>query len=185
MAEENDELDEENTEGEEGEKKEGLGLKKIIIFAGIGVVLLGLGVGGAMYFMGSEDMPAEEDAEQMAEEEMEEPMDESMMDAVLYHDLHPAFVANFSGVSKKKYMQVYIVALTSEQSVVDDLKLHDPAIRNNILMALSQKTSDEVATVEGKEELRKEVLNVVRETMKEKTGKEGIKDLYFTKFVAQ
>ena len=194
MAEENTGLDEENTEtedeegeeGEGGEKKGGAGLKKIIIFAGIGVVLLGLGIGGTMFFMGSKEMPAEENAEQMAEDEiMEESMDEAMMETVIYHDLHPAFVANFTGKSKKKYMQVYVVALTSEESVVEDLKLHDPAIRNNILMTLSQKTSDEVATVEGKEELRKEVLNTLRETMKEKTGKDGIKDLYFTKFVAQ
>ena len=75
--------------------------------------------------------------------------------------------------------------MAKEQSSIDDLVLHMPAVRNNVLMTLSTKTSDEVATLEGKEELRKEVLETVRKTMEEKTGKEGIEDLYFTKFVAQ
>ena len=118
----------------------------------------------------------------MAEGEM---MEQPSMQESIYHDLHPAFVANFSGNSKKKYMQVYVVAMAHEQSAIEDLKLHMPAVRNNILMTLSTKTSDEVATVEGKEMLRKEVLDTVQKTMSEKTGDEGIQDLYFTKFVAQ
>ena len=175
---------EESTEElEDGEQPKSSGMKKIIMFAVVGLVMLGLGVGGTMFMMGSGDSSSEE----MAEEEMteEEMMEEPMMKDSIYHDLHPAFVANFSGVSKKKYMQVYVVAMAHEQSVIDDLKLHMPAVRNNILMTLSRKTSDEVATVEGKEMLRKEVLETVRNTMAEKTGEEGIQDLYFTKFVSQ
>ena len=174
--------EEENTEAEQEDK--GSGMKKIIMFAAVGLVMLAVGVGGTMFMMGSNDSSTEE----MAEEEMAEDsemMEEPMMKDSIYHDLHPAFVANFSGNSKKKYMQVYVVAMAYEQSVIEDLKLHMPAVRNNILMTLSKKTSDEVATVEGKEMLRKEVLNTVQQTMTEKTGEQGIQDLYFTKFVAQ
>lgn len=177
-----DDKSEESGENEENQEKGGSGLKKIILFVGMGILMLGLGIGGTVFFLGGKENPAVESAE-VEEEVMEE---ETMMEtAAIYHNLHPAFVANFSGTSKKKYMQVYVVALAREQMVIDDLKLHMPAVRNNILMTLSKKTSDEVATVEGKETLRKEVLETVRSTMKEKTGKEGIEDLYFTKFVAQ
>ncbi len=173
--------EEENTEAEQEEKSSGM--KKIIMFAVVGLVMLAVGVGGTMFMMGSDGGSSEE----MAEEEMseEEMMEEPMMKDSIYHDLHPAFVANFSGNSKKRYMQVYVVAMAHEQSAIEDLKLHMPAVRNNILMTLSKKTSDEVATVEGKETLRQEVLESVQQTMAEKTGEEGIKDLYFTKFVAQ
>ena len=171
--------EEEKTEIEE---PKGSGIKKIIMFAVVGLVMLGVGIGGTVFMMGSGDSSSEEMAEEMMEEEM---MEEPMMKESIYHDLHPAFVANFSGQSKKRYMQVYVVAMANEQSVIDDLKLHMPAVRNNILMTLSRKTSDEVATVEGKEMLRQEVLETVQETMREKTGEEGIQDLYFTKFVAQ
>jgi len=142
------------------------------------LVALGAGVGGTMFFMGSNEPPAEEMA--MEEEVMEEP------EMAIYHELHPAFVANFSGKSKKKYMQVYIVALANEESVIEDLKLHMPAVRNDILMTLSRTKSDDIETVEGKEMLRQKVLTTVKGTMMNKTGKEeSIKDLYFTKFVAQ
>lgn len=173
--------EEENSEAEAEEQK-GSGMKKIIMLAGVGILMLGLGVGGTIFFMGSDDPAVAEGEEEMAEEEM---MEEPMMKESIYHDLHPAFVANFTGTSKKKYMQVYVVAMANEQSVIDDLKLHMPAVRNNILMTLSKKTSEDVATVEGKEVLRKEVLETVRNTMAEKTGEEGVQDLYFTKFVAQ
>jgi flagellar FliL protein len=160
---------EENTE----EEKKG-GSKKLIVMIAIGVVTLAMGAGGAMFFMGG-DEPAEGEV-----------MEEEMMDEMsIYHELHPAFVANFSGKSKKNYMQVYIVALAREDSVIEDLKLHMPAVRNDVLMTLSKTTSDEIETVEGKEELRKKVLMRINETMQMKTGKEGIEDIYFTKFVAQ
>ncbi len=167
--------EEENTEEQE---QAGSGKKKIIIFAAIGLIALGLGAGGAMFFMGSDEPATDEMA--MEEEIMEEP------EMAIYHELHPAFVANFTGQSKKKYMQVYIVAMASEESVIEDLKLHMPAVRNDVLMTLSRTKSDEIETVEGKEMLRQKVLDTVKDTMTTKTGKEEtIKDLYFTKFVAQ
>ena len=177
-----DEKDQENQENQEEQK--GSGLKKIIIFAVLGLVLVGAGVGGALFFLGSEEeMPIAEGEEEMMDEEMVDA--EMASKQAIYLDLHPAFVANFSGHSKKKYMQVYVVAMAEEQEVIDKLEMHMPAVRNNILMTLSRKTSDEIATVEGKEVLRQEVLEVVRETMFDITGKEGVKDLFFTKFVAQ
>ena len=179
-------------EKEEIEEEKGGGMKKKIIFLLLGLILVGAGAGGAMFMFGSEDkeMMAEEgmegkemmkDGEMMAEE------GEMMMkdEPAIYLDLHPAFVANFSGNSKKKYMQVYMVALAKEQVVIDKLEMHMPAVRNNILMTLSTKTSEDVSTVAGKEELRQEVLEVVRETLVDKVGKAGVEDLYFTKFVAQ
>ncbi len=167
---------EENTETEEEKKG---GSKKLIMMIAIGVVTLALGAGGAMFFMGGDEPAEGEMAEgEMMEEEMEPEMS-------IYHELHPAFVANFSGKSKKNYMQVYIVAMAREDSVIEDLKLHMPAVRNDVLMTLSKTTSEEIETVEGKEELRQKVLMRIKETMQMKTGNEGIEDIYFTKFVAQ
>ena len=168
---------EENTEGTEGEEKKGSKKMLIMIIVGTVALLIG-GTGGAFFFMGSSEPPEGEMMEEMAEEEMIEEMS-------IYHDLHPAFVANFSGKSKKNYMQVYIVAMARESTVIEDLQMHMPAVRNDILMTLSKTTSDEIETVEGKEALRQKVLARINETMQVKTGKEGIKDIYFTKFVAQ
>lgn len=172
---------EENTETEEAK---GGGIKKIIMIAVLGLVLLGAGAGGALFLLGGDEKETVAEKDMEGEEAME---DSKMMkeEPAIYLELHPAFVANFTGESKKKYMQVYMVALAREQETIDKIEMHMPAVRNNILMALSRKTSEEVETVEGKEQLRQEVLEVLRETMIEKAGKADIDDLYFTKFVAQ
>ena len=167
--------DEENQE----EEKKGSS-KKLIIMIALGFVVLGIGAGGAMFFMGSDEEPVE-----MADEEGMEEGEMMEKEVSIYHELHPAFVANFSGKSKKKYMQVYIVAMAREDAVIEDLKMHMPAIRNDVLMTLSATKSEEIETVDGKEALRQKVLSKIKETMQSKTGKEGIEDIYFTKFVAQ
>ncbi len=167
--------EEENIE----EEKKGSS-KKLIIMIALGLIILSIGAGGAFFFMSGSEEPVEGE---VAEGEMTE--EEMNKEVAIYHDLHPAFVANFSGKSNKNYMQVYIVAMAYEDSVIQDLQLHMPVIRNNVLMTLSSTTSQEIETVEGKEQLRQKVLLKMKETMKEKTGEEGIQDIYFTKFVAQ
>ena len=164
---------------EENNEEEKKGSKKMIIMIALAVVALAIGAGGAFFFMGSEEPPAEEMAENMEEQaEMEKEMS-------VYHELHPAFVANFSGKSNKSYMQVYIVAMAREDAVIEDMKMHMPAIRNDVLMTLSATTSQEIETVEGKEALRQKVLSKIKQTMEMKTGRAGVEDIYFTKFVAQ
>ncbi len=152
--------------------------KKIIIMVIMALVILGIGAGGGMMFMGSTDDNDQETTD-IAEEEIKQEK------KAIYHDLHPAFVANFSGQSNKNYMQVYVVAMSYENDVIEDLKLHMPAVRNAVLMSLSTAESKKVQTVEGKEELRRKVLDTINETMEEKTGNAGIEDIYFTKFVSQ
>ena len=112
-------------EKKEEEQEQGSGKKKMIILIVAGILLLAIGGGGAVFFMGSKE-PAEDE---MAGEMEEMPAEPEM---AIYHDLHPAFVANFTGKSKKKYMQVYMVALANKESVIEDLKMHMPAVRNDI-----------------------------------------------------
>ena len=125
-------------EEEQQEEKKGSG-KKLIIMIVLGLVVLGVGAGGAILFMGSSEPESEAMAEEMAEEEKMEKMS-------IYHDLHPAFVANFSGKSNKNYMQVYVVAMAHEDEVIEDLIMHMPAVRNNVLMTLSSTTSIRLCT---------------------------------------
>lgn len=175
-------------EEDQGEEKTGSS-KKLIIMIALGVVLLVAGAGGTLLFMGLSESPPEAGMDEMAEQEMAEEM--AMQEQIkenktaVYHNLHPAFVANFTGESNKRYMQVYVVAMAYDQKVIDDLEMHMPAVRNDVLMTLSAASSDDIETVEGKEILRKKVLDKMKETMLEKTGRPGIEDIYFTKFVAQ
>lgn len=153
-------------------------MKKIIIFAVIGIVLIGAGIGGAMFFLKSPEVT--EGEEIMTEEEMMP--DEK--DAI-YEDLHPAFTVNFNEESKKKFMQVYMVAKFYDMEARDQFKMHMPVVRNNLLMLMSGRDSDELSTMESKEKLRKDALMTAQSVMQDIYGENLVEDIYFTKLVMQ
>ena len=153
-------------------------MKKIIIFAVAGIVLLGAGVGGAMFFLKSPDEPIEE--EEMVEKEMMH--DEK--DAI-YEDIHPAFTVNFNDDSKKKFMQVYMVAKFYDMESRDKFMMHMPVVRNDLLLLMSGKNSDELSSLESKEMLRKNALMTVQSVMQKIYEENLVEDIYFTKLVMQ
>jgi len=153
-------------------------MKKIIIFAVAGIVLLGAGVGGAMFFLKSPEEPIEE--EEMVEKEMMH--DEK--DAI-YEDIHPAFTVNFNDDSKKKFMQVYMVAKFYDMESRDKFMMHMPVVRNDLLLLMSGKNSDELSSLESKEMLRKNALMTVQSVMQKIYEENLVEDIYFTKLVMQ
>lgn len=152
-------------------------MKKIIIFAVAGIVLLGAGVGGAMFFLKSPEEPVEGE---IAEEEMM-PKEQD----AIYENIHPAFTVNFIDGSKKNYMQVYMVAKFYDMDARDKFKMHLPVVRNNLLLLMSDKNSDEYSSVESKEKLRKDALMTAQSVMQEIYEDNLVEDIYFTKLVMQ
>ncbi len=153
-------------------------MKKIIIIAVGAIVLVGAGIGGAMFFLKSpEEMP---EGEMVAEEEMVP----EAKDAI-YENIHPAFTVNFVDGSNKNFMQVYMVAKFYSMEARDQFKMHIPVVRNNLLLLMSGKNSDELSTIEAKEVLRKDALMTAQNVMQELYGENLVEDIYFTKLVMQ
>ena len=152
-------------------------MKKIIIFAVIGIVLVGGGVAGALFFMKSPE-PTGDDA--MVEEEAAPDMKNA-----IYEDIHPAFTVNFKDGSKKKFMQVYMVAMFYDMEARDSFVMHIPVVRNNMLMLLGGRDSDDLMSVDAKEQLRQEALATAQAVMQERYGENIVEDIYFTKLVMQ
>lgn len=104
-----------------------------------------------------------------------------------YYDLKPSFVANFGDEDTKRLKfikaDVSVRAFSGEaiQAVMD----HDALIRHQIVMTLSIQSETTLATSEGQEALRKQILEKVKAVLKEESGKEQIDDLLFTSFVVQ
>lgn len=171
---------EENANGEE-EAKPKSPLKLIILVA---VVMLVLGGGGAYFLLGSKSSaPAPEVTTTEGSEETAE-VKEPKAEAV-YFSLDPRFVVNFVGKSKARFLQVQIDGVTRDPMIKEDVTLHLPKIRNNILMLLSSKTYNDLSDPEGKEQLRQEVLTEIQSILKEESGHEGVEDIFFTSFVMQ
>jgi flagellar FliL protein len=102
-----------------------------------------------------------------------------------YLALDPAFVVNLAGADSSRYLQVSVEVMTRDSKAIDGLKLHMPAIRNNLLMLFGQKTTEDLSGREGREALRQLALTEVQKVMREETGDDAIEALYFTSFVTQ
>lgn len=155
------------------------GMKKIIIIV---VALLAIGGGAAAYFMmGSGDASSEADAE--AANAVEEVVVEEEQDPI-YLALDPAFVVNFENNGTIRYLQLSLQIMSYEQDAIDTVSNNMPAVRNSLIMLFSGQDYDNLNTVDGKENLRKEVLNSIHKVVKFK-GNLKINEVFFTGFVMQ
>ncbi len=100
-----------------------------------------------------------------------------------YHELSPSLVLNLP--KGAKYIRCDVQLMTLEAELLPDIQLHAPAIRDALLMLISEQDGAKLKTAEGKEELRKTALDAIRERMKELTGKGTVDELFFTAFFVQ
>lgn len=184
------ELDEaEQTEEVQADQEAGKGNKLVLIIV-IAVVLLGAS-GGAVYYMsgGGDDTALAEGS--VAGEEGDESTDESGNEETaprnaFYFSLDPAFVVNFQGKSRARYLQVTIDGMTRKEDVKMDVTKHLPQIRNNMVLLLSSQEYEVLIKPEGKDSLRKALLREINKILENETGMEdAVEDIYFTSFVMQ
>ncbi|MBO9689488.1 flagellar basal body-associated FliL family protein [Roseateles chitosanitabidus] len=67
------------------------------------------------------------------------------------------FTVNLADKEVDRFAQIGITLEVADPHFADQLKAYMPAIRNNVLIVLSHKTSAELLTVEGKEKLAREI----------------------------
>jgi flagellar FliL protein len=112
-----------------------------------------------------------------AEEEKQEPT------PIHYYQLKPSLVANLA--SGGRYVRCDIQLMTRDQAFLEDLGLHDAAIRHTLLLLLSEQDGSQIKTPDGKEALRKEALSQINQLLKEQTGKAEVESLFFTTILVQ
>jgi len=155
----------------------GGGMMKKLMFAGIGLGLLGAGVFGGMTFFGGE---APADSAEVADEAPQED------GPALYTSLHPPLVVNFKdSVGDSHFMQVTMEVMARDQNVINAVREHTPAIRNSLILLFSGAIYEEVITREGKEQMLADGLAEIQEVMSEQFGEPGVEAVYFTALVIQ
>ena len=167
---------------EEGQSaKKGLPIKMIAI----GLVI-GLAVGGGVAFVLKPDPPAQNIAlskENMggskAIKNLEDAEVEEEEGGGIY-DLEP-FIVNLADVTKIRYLKINIKLEMIRSGYSEDLNDRLPQIRDVLLLLLSSKEFANIRTIEGKMELRDEILQRVNGIYKNNK----VKMAYFTEFVTQ
>ncbi len=100
-----------------------------------------------------------------------------------YFSLEPSIVVNLR--SGGKFCRVDIQIMTRDEEQLENIKLHAPAIRHELILLLSDQDGRKLKTPSGKEAFRKVALTAAQGVIKELTGVDSINELYFTSFFVQ
>lgn len=178
--------------------------KKLIIIIAAVVVALGAAGGAAWFFMGKGhadeevtadadegDATEEPDAKESKKEKGKSKKDKKGKKAepkapALYVKYEPPFVVNFDAKGVMRFLQISMEVMTRDAPTSEVIKLHEPKIRNNMLMLLGSQTYETLSSMEGKEGLRKQALETIAKVVEEEGGEgKKVEDIYFTSFVMQ
>jgi flagellar FliL protein len=189
-------------QGEKQARAKG-GKKTLLIIIAAAVLALGAGGGGMWFFMNkgqakeasadSDDVEHDADANdtkkqkgQSRDKKGKKGKAAEPKAPAIYVEFAPPFVVNFDAKGVMRFLQVGVQVMTRDHETSELIKLHDPKIRNDMLMLLGSQTYDSISTVEGKEALRKQALQVIAKIVGDEGGKaKEVEDLYFTSFVMQ
>ncbi|GAB1258623.1 hypothetical protein NBRC116494_31250 [Aurantivibrio plasticivorans] len=103
----------------------------------------------------------------------------------IYIPLEPAFVVNYGGVGRLKYLKAELTVRVESGDAAAAVRHHMPFIRNNIVLLFSKQTDEELETQVGKEALRQAALEEIRNILLTESAQEGVVDLYFENFIVQ
>ena len=142
----------------EAPTKKRLGKKKLLVIVAASALLLAvLGGGGALWWMKKRAaaLAAEEESEASELSQKSEHKDDKHgVPTFVPMDM---FTVNLSDREAERYAQIGITLELDDPKVADQLKAYLPAVRNNILMALAAKTSQDLLDREGKVKLAAEI----------------------------
>ena len=140
--------------------------KLIIIIAAVAVLALSGGGGVAVLLMQKKPADVEADAEAEDEGAAQKPPKAAVKrepkPVPTFMPLEP-FTANLADRDAERYVQLAITLEVTDGKVVESIKAFMPAIRNNILLALADRTASELMDREGKRKLAEKIR---RETSK-------------------
>lgn len=174
----------EKDEKDDSAEASGSPKKKMIVIIGGGVLLLVI-IALTLFFTGvfdKEPVVDEASLETTTQSvEKEEPVEVSV---ALYHALEPAFKVNLQK-GNIRVMKIAISLVTGSEKVIDALKLHNPLLRNNILMILSSQDPELLKTAAGKSQLQLDIQTEVNEILANKKVGSVIDGVFFTELVMQ
>jgi flagellar FliL protein len=161
-------------QGGEGKKS----LKKLIIMIAVAVLLLA-GGGGITFFLMKGDSSEKEKVEQVEADESAVAVEK------LYFEISKPLVIDFPSGSAVQHGRITVSMLVEGAETIDVLKKNEPMIRNNLLMLAGAQDSNALNTGEGKEMLRKAMLDNVTAVLIKMAGKGKVDEIFFTSFVMQ
>lgn len=169
--------DKDKKKKDENESSEGGKKKKLIIIIAAAVLLL-LIIGGAAFFFLK---PAP-----VVEEETDPGLNVPVPDITQSNAIGPMveikeFIVNIISEEDNHYVKASLTIELNKEEALDEANKRMPQIRDAILLLVGNKTYEELQDLQGKKQLKAELISRVNSFLQ--TGR--IKAIYFTDFVVQ
>ena len=189
----------------EEEPKKKINFKKIALF-GLGpIVLIGIGLGvGAFLFMPTQtpveqveeliekklqqagQLPSTEGEDEAAAEPEKVYKDTPSTDTFVtsYYTFPDNFTTNLKG--SKAFLQISVgVSTQYDETVIENVEMHQLALRSEVLGVVSEFTVEEVEGKTGRDQLADSIKDAINKRLEELEGFGGVEGVYFTAFVLQ
>jgi flagellar FliL protein len=154
------------------------------------VVLLAGGGGAAYFLMMKKNADAEEHGDGKGKGKAKAKKGAEKKGPPVFAPLEP-FTINLNDPGREHYLQIGLTFEVAAADVAEELKVSMPLIRSRILLLLTSKTADELATAEGKGKLAGELVALARAALANshapgaQNDENGIADVHFSSFIIQ
>ncbi|MCS7278858.1 MAG: flagellar basal body-associated FliL family protein [Thermodesulfobacteriaceae bacterium] len=145
-----------------------LGKKRLLVFAVIGLLVIGLAGVGFFIFLSAKGG------------EKKEKVGKKDKDSILI-DLDP-IVVNLLDPTGKRYLQIRLSLEVGDKKIEEIVKKKDSKIKDVIISYLSGKTVEDVLKPTAKEEIKRELLQKINHTA---LGEDLVLNLYITQYIIE
>lgn len=136
---------------------------KKLLFIIVGVLVLALaGAGGALFLM--KKNAADEEGEEGDEEPVAAVQKVDPKQPPTYLPLD-SMVVNLADPGGNRFAQLGITLKLQDEATATAIKTRMPSIRNSMLILISQRTAEELLSVEGKQKLNTDFIYAISEEM--------------------
>ena len=190
-------------ENEEEQPAGGGLVKKLAIYGGGGLLMVGIGLAAGWLIFGNAQPDPSEEIEEIIERKMQEREAADDMEAdngtpsklskatpeeevfeTIYHEFAGTFTTNLAG--SRKMLQLGIgVSTQYDDTVMVNVDAHQLALRSIILGVISDFSEDQVRGGEGREMLADALRDAINAKLEELENFGGVEDVHFTSFVLQ
>ncbi|WP_246211270.1 flagellar basal body-associated FliL family protein [Vogesella oryzae] len=95
-----------------------------------------------------------------------------------------SFVVNLTGGPTAPMLQIEMQAELADEEAKNNFKAYMPKIRSAVILLLSSKSEEELATADGKVKLRAQIKRIMNEAM-DAADTEPVEGVLFTSFIIQ
>ena len=190
-------------ENEEEQPAGGGLVKKLAIYGGGGLLMVGIGLPAGWLIFSNAPADPSEGIEEIIERKMQEREAADEMEAdngtpsklskatpeeevfeTIYHEFAGTFTTNLAG--SRKMLQLGIgVSTQYHDTVMMNVDAHQLALRSIILGVISDFSEDQVRGGEGRELLADALRDAINAKLEELENFGGVEDVHFTSFVLQ